>query len=163
ILFRESSLWDQHHELVLVALSAFALQTLFVGALLIQQRRRKRAEALLKESEERMTFTSAFMNIGLWQFDRQTGKLWATEHCRAVYGLGPDIPLTRETILSKIHPEDQVNAIASVQEASKNDHSAITDVRVTRSDDKVYWVRIRARSHSDNRDAASQMSGIFAD
>ena len=163
ILFRESSLWEQHHELVLVALSAFALQTLFVGALLIQQRRRKRAEALLKESEERMTFTAAFMNIGLWQFDRQTGKLWATEHCRALFGLGPDVPLTRETILSKIHPEDQVNAIASVQEASKNDHSAITDVRVTRSDDKVHWVRIRARSHSDNRDAASQMSGIFAD
>jgi len=163
IRFRPPNLWEQHRDLVLAALSAFALQTLVVSALLIQQRRRKRAEALLKESEERMTFTAASMNIGLWQFDRQTDELWATEHCRNLFGLGCEVPLTRETILSRIHPEDREAAISSVRETSTTDRSAITDVRVVRSDDQQRWVRIRARSHSYDRGAPSQLSGIFAD
>jgi PAS domain-containing protein len=87
VLFKDPSIWDQHRNLVLAALSIFALQTAFAGALLIQRRRRQRAEALLKESEERMTFTAASVNIGLWQFDRKTDELWATQHCRALFGL----------------------------------------------------------------------------
>jgi PAS domain-containing protein len=92
VLFKEPSIWDQHRNLVLATLVIFALQSAFVGALLIQRRRRKRAEALLKESEERMTFAAASVNIGLWQFDRQTNELWATEHSRALFGLVRDVP-----------------------------------------------------------------------
>ena len=83
VMFKDPSIWDQHRNLVLAVLSIFALQTAFAGALLIQRRRRQRAEVLLKESEERMTFTAASVNVGLWQFDRETNELWATEHCTA--------------------------------------------------------------------------------
>ena len=100
VLFKEPSIWDQHRDLVLAVLSVFALQTAFAGALLIQRRSRQRAETLLKESEERMTFTAASVNVGLWQFDRATNELWATEHCRALFGLASDVPLTRDTFLS---------------------------------------------------------------
>ena len=34
-----------------------------------------RAESLLKDSEERMTFAAAAANIGLWQFDRGTDEI----------------------------------------------------------------------------------------
>ena len=80
-------------------------------------RRRQRAEGLLKESEERMTFTAASMNVGLWQFDRKTNELWATEHCRALFGLASDVPLTRQTFLAAVHPEDRDIAISG-REAS---------------------------------------------
>src|SRR5262249_51420096 len=115
------------------------------------------------ESEERMTFTAGSMNIGLWQFDRKTNELWATETCRALFGLGRNVPLTRETVLSTIHPEDRETAISSVRNTPKVGYSAITDVRVLRPDDQVHWVRIRAHSHSDDGGATKQLSGLFAD
>ena len=75
VLFKTPSIWDQHRNLVLAVLFVFALQTAFAGALLIQRRRRQRAEVLLKESEERMTFTAASVNVGLWQFDRRDQRI----------------------------------------------------------------------------------------
>ena len=53
--------------------------------------------------EHHMTFTAASVNVGLWQFNRKTNELWATEHCRALFGLREDVELTRDTILGAIH------------------------------------------------------------
>ena len=72
VLFKKPTIWDEYRGTVLAALFVLGLQTLILGALLIQRRRRQRAENLLKDSEERMTFAAAAANIGLWQFDRDT-------------------------------------------------------------------------------------------
>jgi PAS domain S-box-containing protein len=122
-----------------------------------------RAEVLLKESEERMTFTAASVNLGLWQFDRETNELWATGHSRALFGLGDDVPLTNEAFLTAIHPEDRETAIASLSKATTSEgQSAVTDVRVAREGEQR-WIRIRARSQPDDKGAPTQLSGIFVD
>ncbi len=161
-LFRKPTVWDEHRNLVLAAILVFALQTTVAGALLIQSRRTQRAEALLKESEERMTFTAASASIGLWLFDRETNELWATQHSRTLFGLGEDVPLTREGFLAAIHPEDREMAIVSLSKAANTNQSAAADVRVVR-DGEQRWIRIRARLHPDDRGTPSQVSGIFVD
>jgi PAS domain S-box-containing protein len=163
VSFREPTIWEQHSALVLAAAFVFALQTAFAGVLLIQRRRRLRAEVLLKESEERMTFTAASVNIGLWQFDRETNELWTTEHCGALFGLAGDVPLKRETFLAAIHPEDRENAITSFREALNADQSAAQDIRVVLPDDQVRWIRVQARLQPRNHGSANQVSGIFVD
>jgi PAS domain S-box-containing protein len=163
VLFKDPTIWDQHRNFVLVMLFIFALQTTIVSALLIQMKRRQRAEMLLKESEERMTFTAASVNIGLWQLDRQTNKLWTTERCGVLFGLKGDAPLTRETFLAAIHPEDRENAILSFREALNADQSAVQDIRVVLPDDQVRWIRVRARLHPQDHGPSHQVSGIFVD
>jgi signal transduction histidine kinase len=163
VLFKEPSIWDRHRDFVLAALAIFGLQTAFAGALLVQRRRRQRAETLLKESEERMTFAAASANIGLWQFDRTANELWATEHCRALFGRASDVPLTRDAFLRAVHPEDRAIALASLREASNADRSIISDFRIVLPDDQVRWVRVRARSHAADRGAPNQLSGVFID
>jgi signal transduction histidine kinase len=162
VLFKKLSIWDQHRDFVLAVLFVVGLQTAFAGALLFQRHRRQHAEALLQESEERMTFTAASVNMGLWQFDRQTNELWATEHCRALFGLGKTAPLTRETFLAAIHPDDREIAISSLREAWDLDQSAFHDVRVVLPGDRIRWVRVRARSHFD-LGTPSRLSGVFVD
>jgi PAS domain-containing protein len=151
VSFQEPTFWEQYRGLVLAALVVFTLQTALVVALLIQRRRKRRAEALLKESEERMTFTAASVNIGLWQFDQATNELWATEHCRAMFGLKDDVPLTRDRFLAAIHPEDREGAISSLREVWNADESAVRDVRVLLPDGRVRWIRVRAHVHADDR------------
>jgi PAS domain S-box-containing protein len=163
VLFKTPTIWDQHRNFALMVLFAFALQTAAAGALLIQMRRRQRAEDLLKESEERMTFTAASVNVGLWQFDRETNELWATEHCRALFGLRNDVPLTRDTILAAIHPDDRETAIASLREAWTADRPAVNDLRVVMPDGHVRWVSVRARRHSQDDGASKLLNGIFVD
>jgi PAS domain S-box-containing protein len=163
VLFKEPSLWDQHRNLVLATLFVVGLQSLFVAALLFQRRRRRQAEISLKESEERMTFTAASVNIGLWQFDRATNEVWATEHCRAMFGLAGDVPLTRDTILAAIHPDDRDIAVAAIRQVRNAREATVTHVRVMLPDDQVRWVSIRTRAHPGGQGAPKQFSGIFVD
>ena len=163
VLFKDPSIWDQHRNVALALLFIFALQTAFVGALLIQRRMRKHAEALLKESDERMTFAAAAANIGLWQQDRKTDDFWATEHCRTLFGLANDVPLTRDALLAAVHPEDREIASAALRKALKTEQTAVNDVRVLLSDDQARWIRLRARSFPDGHGESNLLGGLFVD
>jgi PAS domain S-box-containing protein len=110
-----------------------------------------------------MTFTAASTNIGLWQFDRATNEVWATEHCQAMFGLPGDVPLTRDTLVAAIHPEDREMAIGVLRGAIAGHQSAATDVRVVLPDGRLRWVRVRARARADDPGARNQLSGIFVD
>lgn len=162
VLFSEPTLWEQHRYLVSAVALVLALQSAAVAALLFQRRRRQQAENSLRESEDRMTFTAASVNVGLWQFDRTTDELWATEHSRVLFGLASDIPLTRETFIAAVHPEDRRVAVSALRGALRG-QPAMTDVRVVRPDGEVRWVRVRARSHLDEKGAPDQLSGLFLD
>jgi C4-dicarboxylate-specific signal transduction histidine kinase len=163
ISFREPTLWEQHHGLVLAAVLVFLVQTAFLAALLIHRRRRRLAEHLLEESEERMTFTARSVNLALWQFDRQTGKLWATDHCRALFNLADDAPLTRETIVNAIHPEDRETVVRVLRGTSDPGQPAINEVRVVLPGGQIRWIRMRTRSSAVEGGAPNQLSGNFVD
>jgi PAS domain S-box-containing protein len=163
VLFREPTIWSQHRNLVLATVFVVALQSVVVSALLFQRRRRRQAEISLRESEERMTFTAASANVGLWQFDRAANELWATVHCRAMFGLASDVPLTRDTFVKAIHPEDRGMALDAIRRMRNAGESSGVHVRIVLPDDRIRWVSIRARSRPDDHGAPDHYSGIFVD
>ena len=161
VLFKEPSLWNEHRNFVLATLFVLGLQSLFVVALLVERQRRRQAEISLKESEERMTFTAASLNIGLWQFDRTTNEVWATEHCSAMFGLPGDVPLTSDTLVAAIHPEDREMAIGVLRGTIAGHQSAVADVRVVLPDGGLRWVRVRARARADDPDTRNRTQWDF--
>jgi len=163
VLFKETSIWSEHPGIVSATILIVALQTIVVAALLIQRRRRLRAENLLKESDERMTFAAAAANIGLWQFDQHRNELWATEHCRTLFGLARNARLSRDAFLAAVHPDDLQNATQSLQGSLQPEQSAISDVRIVLPDGDVRWVRMRARSRSEGGGRPGHLGGIFID
>ena len=110
-----------------------------------------------------MTFTAASANVGLWQFDRTTDELWATQHCRAMFGLANDVPLTRETFMAAVHPEDRRVAVGALRGAMMGRHSTVTDARIVLPDGQVRWIRVRARSRPGDHGTPDRLSGIFVD
>jgi len=163
VLFKEPTIWTEYRGPVNAAILIVALQSLIVGALLVQRQRRLRAENLLKESEERMTFAAAAANIGLWQFDRHRNELWATEHSRAMFGIARDAPLTRDAFLSAVHPDDLQTATQSLRRSLATEQPAIGDVRIVLPGEEVRWVRMRARSRSESGGRLDHLGGIFID
>jgi C4-dicarboxylate-specific signal transduction histidine kinase len=163
VSFREPTIWQQHRDLVLAVALAFALQTAVVAILLVQRRRRHLAERLLKESEERMTFAAASVNLGLWQFDRRTGAFWATDHCRALFGLASNAPLTRDAIMNAIHPEDRATVAAALRGTSDPNRPAVSDFRVVLPDKQIRWIRIRSRWSAGEGGGPDQLTGNFVD
>jgi len=163
VQFREPTVWQRYRWQIAAVAAALLFQSLLITYVLLQSRRRRAAETSLKESEERMTFTAASANVGLWQFDRTTDELWATDHCRAMFGLAGDVPLTRHAFLAAVHPEDRAIAMSALREVSNVDHSDVSDLRIVLPDAQVRWIRVRSRSHPDHRGDTKHLSGVFID
>ena len=163
VLFKSPTIWNHYRGTVLAALLVVGLQTVLVVSLLFQRRRRRRVENLLKDSEERMTFAATAANIGLWQIDRNTGELWGTEHCRVLFGLAGDTLLTREALLSRVHPDDFETAKAAMRNTAQPAQSTFSDVRVVLPNNEVRWIRMRARSYQEGDGESGQRGGIFVD
>ena len=160
VRFREPSVWYRYRWIILGVVATLIAQTLLIGYVLVQGRRRRAAERSLRESEERMTFTAASANVGLWQFDRGSEQFWATEHCRTLLGLETEVPLTRDTILEAVHPEDRGTMLALLREG--DDGERTRDVRVVRADGEVRWIRVHIGSPSGSG-PAGRRSGVVAD
>jgi PAS domain S-box-containing protein len=143
-----------------VFLIGLSIPVLLLGATIDEVRR---AEAATRESEERMQFAAASANIGLWYFERTTGRLWATVHCRAILGLPPDAPLTRNVIQRVIHPDDREAAIESMRSAAFAGPDAVKEFRVVLPDGGLRWLRARAHADRDERGEPVRISGVFID
>jgi signal transduction histidine kinase len=163
VAFQTPSVWDEHRDLVVATALVFLLQTGLVAALLIHRRRRQLAEVRLEESEERLLTTAASANVGLWQLDPQTGELWMTEHCRSLFCLPADAPLTRASLMTTIDPEDRELAMSSLRATADPSRRAFDDLRIRAPDGTTRWIRIRTRHDRDRRDGVKQLRGIFVD
>jgi len=65
---------------------------------LIDITERKRAEKALKESEARLEKAQSVANLGNWEYDIATGKIWGSEQAFRIYGIertSPYLPLDR--------------------------------------------------------------------
>jgi len=163
VLFKKPTIWTEYRGVVIAAIAIVGLQSLVLGALLLQRQRRLRIEKLLKESEERMTFAASAANIGLWQFDRQRNELWATEHCRALFGIARGKPLTREVLLSAVHSDDLQTAAQALERSGEAGQPAFCDVRIVLPGEEVRWIRMRSRSRLEGDGRSDHLGGIFVD
>ena len=163
VLFKDPTIWEQHRNFVLASFAVIVLLSAFAGALLLERRSRRRTEGLLAESEERMTFTAAAVNVGLWQFDPDTRELWSTDHCRAMFGLPTEATLTRDAVIDAIHPEDREFARTTLCGTASTDMPGTIDVRIVLPDLQVRWLRMSARAFPRPDHKIKQLSGTFID
>jgi PAS domain S-box-containing protein len=164
VTFKRPTIWEQHSDDVIAAMGAFAGMTVVLGLLMAQVVRRRRVEAHLRESEERLGFAAASAGIGLWHYDLRAGNLWSSEHCRAMFGIPPGRPLSTEALINAVHPDDRRIAIASIRAATYgNIADGVSEFRVLPSAGNVRWLEARGRTSLDSDGHASRVSGIFRD
>src|SRR5215472_16348939 len=143
-----------------VFLISLAVPVLLLGA---SSEEVRRAEAATRESEERMRFAASSANIGLWYFERTTGRVWATVHCRSMLGLPADAPLNRNTIQQMIHPDDREAAIESMRAAAFAGEDVVNEFRIVLPDGQIRWLRARAQADRDKHGVPVRVSGVFID
>jgi len=71
------------------------------------EQKRARAEGTLRKNWEDLDCAQAVGNIGSWRLDVLKNELtWSDENHR-IFGIPKGIPLTYETFLSTVHPDDR--------------------------------------------------------
>src|SRR5262249_51564831 len=58
-----------------------------IFAFAVQDRRRRKLEELLRQSEDRLEFAAKSADLGLWSWDAAADSFWATDHCNEMFGI----------------------------------------------------------------------------
>jgi PAS domain S-box-containing protein len=66
--------------------------------------KRKRTDAYLRESEERLQLAAESAEIGMWALDIAEQRFWANSRGRLIFGFSPNEEITMQEFLEKIHP-----------------------------------------------------------
>ena len=112
---------------------------------------RKQAEQALRESREDLNRAQAVAHIGSWRLDVRRNELRWSEENHRIFGVPDGTPLTYETFLSIVHPDDRPYVHEKWSAALSGEPYDI-EHRII-ADGAVKWVRERATLEFDSAGA----------
>ena len=87
--------------------------SVFWDGLQIDVTDRHEMAAALSEQRRRLEVAVEATGLGFWEWDVEAGQVNWSERNRALYGLGPDEPVSTQRYLELVHPEDRDEARAA--------------------------------------------------
>jgi PAS domain S-box-containing protein len=126
-------------------------------------RLRKKIEADLRESEERIRLATTAANLGMWFWDLTTNELIFTSKCKELFGFAPDTTITYELFLNTLHPEDRQRTDEAVSCALAQKLDYDTEYRAVWTDNSVHWLAVKGRGFYDANGQPVRMMGTVQD
>lgn len=108
---------------------------------------RKKAEEMLHESQRDLIHAQSMGKIGSWRLDIQRNVLQWSDELFSMFGVAKGTPLTYETFLSIVHPDDREYVDQQWKAGLQGEPYDIEHRIIV--DDQVKWVRERAELELD--------------
>ena len=125
---------------------------------------RKEAEERLRLSERILKEAQAIGHIGNWQVDVSTNKQSWSDELYRIFGMAPnEVPASRETFLSIVHPDDKERISKEIEEANKKMQDYILNFRIIRKDCQVRHVHSESKTEFNEQGIAVRRYGILQD
>jgi PAS domain S-box-containing protein len=163
---RHSLAIDDPFQLVgLLTYGAASLTVIAFGH--VMNRARKRAQELaqgLRETEERLSLAQQVSQIGVFDWNLQTGiNTWSRE-LYAIYGLAPEqFGNTREAWERCLHPEDREQMIQAVERSRISGNAEDREFRIVRPNGETRWLAGRWRWVNDEEGRPVRLTGVNFD
>lgn len=104
---------------------------------------RRQAEEALAESMERLRIAKESASLGIYDYDPVTGRIKWDERLRQIWGVGPDEPITYDTFLSGLHPDDVAHTDAAVARSLEPSGDGLYQAEyrvISRADGRERWI-----------------------
>jgi PAS domain S-box-containing protein len=119
----------------------------------IDNSERRRAQAALRHSQERLLIAKSAAQLGIFDWNVSTGIIQWDERTRELWGVKSDEPVTYEVFIGGIHPDDRPLRQASIDQALRPDadgsYAAVYRV-VNRIDATTRWIEASGRAYAEN-------------
>jgi PAS domain S-box-containing protein len=138
-VFREPTVWERYRDYILAAIAVIIAQALLIAALLWQRARKQKAEAVLRESEERFRLLANTTPSLIWMCDDHGMTTYLNDR-RFVYTGSDKNAGYGDTWISFIHPDDVHYVLDSFSRSLKTRQGYTREYRLRRSDGVYRWV-----------------------
>jgi PAS domain S-box-containing protein len=119
-----------------------AVSVLVVGASLAE---REAGREALRRTASRLSEAQALAHIGTWQWDLRQDRLTWSEELYRILGVSPGQPLTYQSYLERIHPDDRAFVEETVRRAREDWRPYSFEYRIVRPDGAERVVSSRGR------------------
>jgi len=124
---------------------------------------RKRAEAALRESEERLQLAAEAAEVGMWMLDVEGGRFWATDRARQIFGYAADTDVTMERFLESVHSVCREPVREAVRRAIEDGHEVDIEYKIVLPDGSERWIHSRGRMQPASAENPAGLLGVSID
>lgn len=115
----------------------------------------------LEEAEKKATLAINSANLGVYEIDYATDKMFTDRRFKAIWGVG-DADLSRTEYVRSIHPDDRTSREAAHQLSIQTGHLDY-QARLIWPDGMLHWVRITGTVIFDDQSRPLKLIGIAQD
>lgn len=161
----ETEVLRHYSETLIRKLEEKSLQLTEINSKLQQDiERREKAEAALRDSEERFRLLARATNDAIWDWDLKQDIRWWGDGFAQMFGHVPSASKSaREVWSDRIHPDDRQRVLNSLQESIRSGDSWQAAYRLQRADGSWAPVEDRAQLVRDEHGVAVRMVGGLTD
>jgi len=124
---------------------------------------RQQDHVLLREREARISLAAESADLAFWVLYPEQNTAWMSAKGRAMYGFTPDEPLTRESFVSPIHPDERIAVQAAFEQVRASQQTFEIEHRIVLPDGKIRWVIVRGRCLWDEHGKVLEIIGVTID
>jgi len=139
ILNREPSVWESYRKYILAVIAVIVSQALLIAGLLWQRARKRRAEAVLRESEGRFRVMADITPALVWMGDAHGKIVYLSAHWFEFTGQEPQAGYG-DSWIEFIHPDDVKNVLDIYWQALKDHRPFSNECRMRRRDGVYRWM-----------------------
>jgi PAS domain S-box-containing protein len=137
--YRRLSFWQRDRKYIAMTLILIVIETLLIAGLLLQRARKRKAEAVLGESEERFRVMADSTPSLVWMCDER-GRITYLNGRRLAF-TGPDPHKGYgDNWITHVHPDDVERMLGTLYEALKTKQPFSQEYRLRRSDGIYRWM-----------------------
>src|SRR5580698_4947159 len=124
---------------------------------------RRRADELLRESEQRLTLASTSGEVGVWDLDLIADQAWRSVQHDRIFGYQSLLPKWgREVFFNHVVPEDRELVQQRFEEAFRTGHLEF-ECRIIRVDQALRWISAKGEVSRNEQGQSIRMMGVVTD
>ena len=124
---------------------------------------RQRQQEILRESEARINLAAESADLAFWVIYPETNTAWMSDKGRKMYGFDLNLPLTRDLICGRVHPDERAAVHAAFDRACATYGTFDSEHRLLLPYGKTRWVIVRGRCLEDEHGNLLELIGVTID
>ena len=164
VLNRQPTVWESYKGYIIGGISLISLEALLIGELLWQRTRRRKVEANLVVTNDRLRLSlEAGTSVG-WEWDVRSGRDRWFGDLQTMFGIPADSYEGRpEDFYRFVYPEDRERVGKAVADARKSRNPYMSEFRIVRTDGTVRWISARGTFYYAKNGDPERMLGMAVD